>query len=174
MIHKNLRYTFLSLFLSLILSPLTFTEKAEAAAQITTNANDEGWSLRNSATSRGKVLWYDQTNTVFFHDGTSTDPVQDTTAAAGSIDNVVFTLGSGASADEVIGAWRRGTDDVWVWVNGGTPVKVSATNPINANAMNPEHLCFGWLCFHPIPVPLTVGEATMSLKSILRLVLRST
>ncbi|WDT82232.1 MAG: fibronectin type III domain-containing protein [Candidatus Manganitrophus sp.] len=160
MIHKNLRYTFLSLFLSLILSPLTFTEKAEAAAQITTNANDEGWSLRNSATSRGKVLWYDQTNTVFFHDGTSTDPVQDTTAAAGSIDNVVFTLGSGASADEVIGAWRRGTDDVWVWVNGGTPVKVSATNPINANAMNPEAISVSDGCvFIRFRVPLTVGEA---------------
>lgn len=160
MIHKNLRYTFLSLFLSLILSPLTFTEKAEAAAQITTNANDEGWSLRNSATSRGKVLWYDQTNTVFFHDGTSTDPVQDTTAAAGSIDNVVFTLGSGASADEVIGAWRRGTDDVWVWVNGGTPVKVSATNPINANAMNPEAVSVSDGCvFIRFRVPLTVGEA---------------
>ncbi len=158
MIHQNLRYTFLSLFLSLILSPLTFTEKA--AAQITTNANDEGWSLRNSATSRGKVLWYDQTNTVFFHDGTSTDPVQDTTAAAGSIDNVVFTLGSGASADEVIGAWRRGTDDVWVWVNGGTPVKVSATNPINANAMNPEAVSVSDGCvFIRFRVPLTVGEA---------------
>ncbi|MFY9268172.1 MAG: fibronectin type III domain-containing protein, partial [Candidatus Manganitrophaceae bacterium] len=162
MIHKNLRYTFLSLFLSLILSPLTFTEKAEAAAQITTNANDEGWSIRNSAASRGNVLWYDdQSESVFLYDGANTTLVQeeDIDDSPGGIDNVVFTLGSGASAGQVIGAWRRGTDDAWVWVSGGTPpVKVSATNPINNFNMNPEAVAVSDGCiFIRFRIPLGGG-----------------
>lgn len=139
MIHKNLRYIFLSFFLSLILSPFTFTEKAEAAAQITTNANDEGWSLRNSATSRGNVLWYDdQTESVFLNDDATPVQAEDPNNSPGAIESTVFSLGSGASPGQVIGAWRRGQNDAWVWVSGGTPAKVIATNPFGTGGMNPE------------------------------------
>ncbi|MCG3114675.1 MAG: JDVT-CTERM domain-containing protein [Candidatus Manganitrophus sp. SA1] len=139
MIHKNLRYTFLSLFLSLILSPLTFTEKAEAAAQITTNANDEGWSLRNSAASRGNVLWYDdQTESVFLNDNATPVQAEDPNNSPGAIESTVFSLGSGSSPGQVIGAWRRGQNDAWVWISGGTPSKVVATNPFGTGGMNPE------------------------------------
>lgn len=141
MIHKNLRYIFLSFFLSLMLSPLTFTEKAEAATQITNNANEEGWSLRNSATSQGKVLWFDdQSESIFLYDGTTTTLVQieDTNDSPGDVESTVFSLGSGSAPGQVIGAWRRGENDAWVWVSGGTPAQVIATNPFGTDGMNPE------------------------------------
>lgn len=145
------------------MSSLTFTGEAEAATQITNDVNEKGWSVRNSATSRGKVLWYDdQSESVFFYDGADLILVQpeDIDDSPGDIDNVLFTLGSGASEGEVIGAWRRGTEDAWVWVSGGAPVKVSATNPINSNAMNPEAVSLSDGCvFIRFRIPTGGSEA---------------
>ncbi|TAJ99940.1 hypothetical protein EPO44_10080, partial [bacterium] len=163
MIDRYFRHAFQPVLFLFILSSVVFAGRAEAATQITNNANEEGWSVRNSATSQGKVLWYDdQSESVFLYDGATTTLVQaeDVNDSPGDIDSVVFTLGSGASAGEVIGAWRRGTEDAWVWVSGGTPVKVSATNPINNNAMNPEAVAVSDGCvFIRFRIPIGGSEA---------------
>src|SRR3990172_8879603 len=121
-------------FLFILLAVLLFvdTSPVKAAERITASETSEEWGIRNSSTSRGKVLWVDETATVFLYNGISTTPVQ----AKGSLGNVetsVFALGSGASAGKVIGAWRRGTDFAYVTIDGGTPVQVTATNPIDVN-----------------------------------------
>jgi hypothetical protein len=105
--------------------------------RITDNADNDRWNSRHSSTVGGKVLWHND-NDVYFDDGASTQLVQ----ARGDLDlvsNEVFGLGGGGSADEVIGAWRRGEDFAWVWRSGHAPALVSATNPIDPKqAMNPE------------------------------------
>ena len=106
--------------------------------QLTTNSTDETWGVRNSATSRGQVLWVDGGGSVILFDATSTSVLQ-AQDTLGAVDNVVFTLGSGSNAEDVVGVWRRGTDSGWVSLNGAPPVPVMATNPINpADQMNAE------------------------------------
>lgn len=144
--------------------------RTQAATQITSNTDNEAWSVRNSATSQGKVLWFDQNDTVFLYDGTNTQQVQlkDASAAPGAIDNVVFSLGSGASAGQVIGAWRRGTDFGWVSMNGGTPVAVTATNPYNpANPMNPEGVAIADGCVF-MALQASSGNTTL-VKNVFRI-----
>lgn len=105
--------------------------------RITDNANNDRWNLRHSSTVGGKVLWHNG-NDVYLDDGTNTQLVQ---ARGGmeALNNDVFGLGSGANAGQVIGAWRRGTNFAWVWRSGGTPVLVTAVNPIDPpQAMNLE------------------------------------
>lgn len=105
--------------------------------RITDNADNDRWSPRHSSTVGGNVLWTNGDD-VFFDNGTSTQLVQ----ARGdleTVEDVVFGLGSGTSAGQVIGAWRRGTDFAWVWPSGGQPVLVSAVNPIDPQQpLNPE------------------------------------
>ena len=101
-----------------------------AVRQITTNSTDETWGVRNSTTSRGKVLWVDGDDSVVLFDGTTTNVLQ-TKGTLGFVDDVVFTLGSGATNDSVIAVWRRGTDSGWISLNGAAPVPVTATNPID-------------------------------------------
>ena len=107
------------------------------AERLTDNADNDRWNSRHASTVGGKVLWTDGDD-VFFDDGVITQLVQ----ARGILEAVeltVFGLGSGDKLGEVIGAWRRGTDFAWVWRSGGTPVLVSAVNPIDPQqAMNPE------------------------------------
>lgn len=106
--------------------------------QLTNNTNDNTWGVRNSATSGGQILWVDGDDSVMFFNGTATNVVQ-RRDALGYVDNVVFTLGSGATPGHVIGVWRRDTDSGWVSVDGAPPVPVNATNPINpANGLNAE------------------------------------
>jgi len=104
---------------------------------ITDNAANDRWGPRHSTTVDGKVLWTDG-NDVFFDNGASTQLVQ-ARGALQAVDPLVFGLGSGTGTDQVIGAWRRGTDAAWVWQSGGGAVLVSAVNPIDPQqAMNPE------------------------------------
>lgn len=117
------------------------TLRIRGADQLTDNAANDRWNSRNSSTARGKVLWTDGQN-VFYDDGASTQTIQ----PLGALENVedsVLALGSGSGANDVIGAWRRGTDFAWVWrsAGGGPPLLVSATNPIDpGQPMNPEAL----------------------------------
>lgn len=137
MIYKNLRQSFQVSLLLILFS--ASAGKTEAATQITTNANDEGWSFRNSAASRGNILWYDdQTESVFLNDDATPVQAEDPNNSPGAIESTVFSLGSGSSPGQVIGAWRRGENDAWILVNGGAPAKVVATNPFGTGRMNPE------------------------------------
>lgn len=122
-----------------------------AATLVTPGAANARWSARNTSTSGGKVLWFDQSDTVLLYEGGTTNTqVQALVAGTspGSIDDVVFTLGSGSSAGQVIGGWRRGTDDGWVFVSGGTPKKMSGTNPYGTGAMNPEGIAIADGCVY--------------------------
>ncbi|MBI3610122.1 MAG: fibronectin type III domain-containing protein [Nitrospirae bacterium] len=131
------------------------------SATLTTRArrlgSGDSWGKRNSSTSRGKVLLFDAaSSTVFFYDGTNVAQVQqkDAVNSPGNIDNVVFTLGSGSSPGQVVGAWRRGTDDGWVWVNDGSqPKKVTSTT-----------LRFGLTTFNPEGVAIADGCVLMILQ----------
>ncbi|MBI5866486.1 MAG: hypothetical protein HZB38_18610 [Planctomycetes bacterium] len=111
-----------------------------AADQLTSNTTPDQWSPRCSSTSRGCVLWTDGDD-VYFDDGAVTTVVQPR-GALDAADNVVIGLGSGATANQTIGVWRRGTDFAWVWrSDGGAPVQVAATNPIDpGQPLNPEAL----------------------------------
>jgi photosystem II stability/assembly factor-like uncharacterized protein len=127
-----------------VLLPLLLWHGLDARAQmtvrlLTTNSiADNTWGVRNSTTTGGKVLWIDGSGSVIFFNGTTTNLVQ-LQGLLGSIENTVFALGSGETPSQVIGVWRHGTDSGWVSVNGGTPVPVMATNPINpAQPLNAE------------------------------------
>lgn len=111
--------------------------------QITDNNKAERWGSRQPSTSRGRVIWADEDESIHFFDGVSASLLQAKDVNVPSLDNVetfVFTLGSGAGADDVVGGWRRGTDFAWVWAGAGSqPQLVSAVNPYDPNsAMNPE------------------------------------
>jgi hypothetical protein len=125
-----------------IAAACTATLEAQTV-QLRANANDERWGDRASATSRGKVLWFERdaaTNSddVYLFDGSAIARVQ----AGGGLTNVdapVFALGTGATPSSVIALWRRDTDFAWMSVDGGTPVLVSATNPGDpTKPLNPE------------------------------------
>jgi hypothetical protein len=122
---------------------------------------DGTWGARFSPTSRGTLL----VNTNATADVSFFDPSVDPGAVRliqagtgmGSLANVDvgsgFTLGSGAAASQVIGAWRRGTDFAWVWrqtigsaVNG-TPALVTATaRQGGGTTFNPEWMAIADGC----------------------------
>lgn len=92
---------------------------------------------RQPNTSQGQVLYGNDPVTLF--NGTSTIGVQPKTTE--DVDQVVFALGNGSSAGHVIGAWRRGTDHLWISTDGGTPVLVPSalSNPFDTTKpTNPE------------------------------------
>ncbi|MGZ6126549.1 MAG: hypothetical protein ACXWLR_16385, partial [Myxococcales bacterium] len=94
--------------------------------------------------------------------GTTNAQVQalDAVNSPGSIDDVVFTLGSGSSAGQVIGGWRRGTDDGWVFVSDGVLSKVTATNPFATGAMNPEGIAIADGCVY-MALQASTGNTTL-------------
>ncbi|MBI3117969.1 MAG: hypothetical protein HYZ00_04750, partial [Candidatus Hydrogenedentes bacterium] len=91
--------------------------------------------------SGGRILWGSE-GSVFFFDGVSIQEVQaidpNVPSQAEGLDiSTVFSLGSGASASEVVGAWRRGTDYAWIWNSTGTPVGVvDPPNPFTENVLH--------------------------------------
>ena len=106
-------------------------------SQITSNATAESWGIRSPTTAHGQILWVDEVSNVVLFNGQSTNVVQ-ARGSLGNVDDIVFTLGSGAGSNQVIGVWRRGTDQGWISVNGGPAVAVSAVNPITNQSMNAE------------------------------------
>ncbi len=115
----------------------------DCGVQLTDNNVNDGWDKRQSTTSRGRLLWFNDDDTVFYYDGQQAAPIQAKDVNDPTLDSIasfVFTLGSGAGPDDVIGAWRRGTDFAWVWMNNGQPPRlVQYTSPYQAgDAMNPE------------------------------------
>ncbi|MFO0840651.1 MAG: hypothetical protein U1D55_19245 [Phycisphaerae bacterium] len=107
--------------------------------QLTSNSTGDRWSRRNSANVGGKLLWTDGAD-VLFDDGASATTVQ-ALGTLGNVEDTVFALGSGATPGSVIGVWRRGTDDAWVWRSGFAPTLVNAVNPIDATQpLNPSSL----------------------------------
>ncbi|MBI3848924.1 MAG: hypothetical protein HY298_01340 [Verrucomicrobia bacterium] len=111
--------------------------------QLTTNATSETWGIRHSTTSRGKMLWVDADGTVVLYDGAITNALQ-LKGILGSVDDIVFALGSGSAPGSVIAVWRRGTDSGWVSLDGAAPVSVTATNPIDVNQpLNAEGVAVG-------------------------------
>lgn len=109
------------------------------AAQLTLNTENDRWSPRHPTTARGGVLWTNGPD-VYFHDGNATTLVQPL-GALEMVEDTVLGLGTGATPNQVVGAWRRGSDFAWVWVSDdpASPRLVHAINPFNAdNPMNPE------------------------------------
>lgn len=109
---------------------------------ITNDDLSKDWGTRQGSTAHGRVLWYDVDGGVWVFDAGQATLVQaqSTANAPGLVEGSVFAMGSGASANSVIGAWRRGTDFGWVWVNDGSaPKPVDYTSPYDPDdAMNPE------------------------------------
>jgi hypothetical protein len=137
--------------------------------QVTANAVNETWSDRASATSRGKLLWTNGADVLFF-DGAAVSTVQSGTGLTGVAD-FVFTLGTGAATGDVIGAWRRDTDFAWVWTrlaNGSTTlVDVKYTNPIMpGQPMNPEGVAVADGCVFMILQAFSGGNAIKHVYSI--------
>lgn len=108
-----------------------------SAERLTENQLNDRWSRRHSSTVDGKLLWTDGDD-VWFDNGLSTQLVQ-ARGALEAVEDAVFGLGTGATANEDVGAWRRGTDFAWVWRSGHAPILVNAVNPIDPQQpMNPE------------------------------------
>jgi hypothetical protein len=111
--------------------------------QLRADAIDEGWGNRQANTSGGKILWFEHdgganTDDVVLYDGSSASVVQPQGALT-NVGDIVFALGTGATAGQVIAAWRRDTDFAWISTDGGAPVPVTATNPGNPLVpLNPE------------------------------------
>ncbi|HVR75876.1 MAG TPA: hypothetical protein VMT52_16210, partial [Planctomycetota bacterium] len=135
-----------------VLVSATYQGTAEAALLVGVAArlSDEPtfaiWNSRDAPVSQGMLLWTEGADAfggddIFFHDGAETRLVQ-ALGNLGKVEPAVFALGSGASPGTVIGAWRRGTNDAWVWrSDGGDPVLVIAENPFDPDEpMNPEAL----------------------------------
>lgn len=116
---------------------LSTTAAVGIALQLTDDDRNNRWTDRHSTTASGKVLSTD-TRDVVLYDGTVATILQ----PLGDLENVeptVFGLGTGATTDELIAAWRRGTDFAWIWRSGDTPRLVQAENPIDPlQALNPE------------------------------------
>jgi hypothetical protein len=131
--------TLLNPALGLALLLLSWGAPAQTVRQLTTNSTDETWGVRNSATSGGKALWIDASNSVVFFNGTTTNVVQPK-GTNGTVENHVFTLGNGSAPGQAIGVWRRGSDGTsFVSINGAPPVLIVATNPYDPNnALNAE------------------------------------
>jgi len=112
---------------------LALSAPAQNVRQVITNLVDETWGIRNSVVSSGKLLWIDDSNSVVYFNGTSTNLVQPR-GTNGLLENHVFMLGSGAAAGQTIGVWRRGADGTsFVSTNGSPPSLVIETNPYNPN-----------------------------------------
>lgn len=107
------------------------------AERLTDNQLNDRWGRRHSSTVSGQVLWTDGDD-VWFDNGVGMQLVQ-ARGALEAVEDAVFGLGTGATVNEVIGAWRRGTDFAWVWRSGHAPTLVNAVNPIDPQQpMNPE------------------------------------
>ncbi|MEP0843747.1 MAG: hypothetical protein HRF43_13675, partial [Phycisphaerae bacterium] len=126
------------------------TAAQPCGVQVTDDAAVQEWGERHSAASGGRVLWADDSEDVYYFDGTNVVLVQADDAndpSLASLENFVFGLGNGAGG-RVIGAWRRGTDFAWVWTSdGGAPRLVKAANPLDPNQpLNPEALAIADGC----------------------------
>lgn len=115
----------------------------DCGLQILENNLDDSWGERQSASSQGRVLWFDENDAVYFYDGTAAELIQerdDNVDSLAAVADFVFHLGSGAGAGDVIGGWRRGTDFAWIFQNNNQPPRlVNATNPYDpALPVNPE------------------------------------
>ena len=128
----------------------TYSATADTTSVITLDgrlidpAGAEG-GQRQSNTSQGQVLYGNDPVTLF--NGTTTIAVQPKTTE--NVDPVVFALGNASNAGHVIGAWRRGTDHMWVTIDGGTPVLVpsEASNPFDTSQpTNPENVAIADGC----------------------------
>ena len=117
-----------------VLSTFIVAGGASRAATLTsqqiTPSNDsisESWSIRNSSTSRGRILFVGSNDNVRLYDGTGIVPVQSSIVNE-EVNTTVFMLGSGASGTSVIGGWRR--DDGYGNVSvDGPPVARVTLNP---------------------------------------------
>src|SRR5260370_34968708 len=114
--------TILIRFLTCAVLSLTLSAPDQNVRQITTNLVDETWGIRNSVVSGGKLLWIDESNSVIFFNGTTTNLLQPR-GTNGFVENPVFALGSGAAPGATIGVWRRGADGTsFVSTKGGPPM----------------------------------------------------
>ncbi len=131
--------------------------------QLTDDNLNQKWGKRHSTSSGARVLWFDDNQDVSLGDVANVVPVQagdPGEPSLGSIDDVVFALGSGSTPGQVIGAWRRGTDFAWVTVNGNPPTLVVATNPITANdPLNPEGVAIADGCVFMVLQAFAGGQA---------------
>ena len=106
------------------------------------------WGPRNSSTSQGKILWMDPAfDDIFFFNGTNIFALQRRdTNSDGQFDfekvtDSVFALGTGPTNGSLLAAWRRGTEDAWVWSGGESPpLRLHVPNKVFTpdKIMNPE------------------------------------
>lgn len=99
--------------------------------QIAANGFTAPWEKRGVPTSGGKFIYATDTGDLAFFDGNTVQIVQPQGTLTGT-PNTVFAMGAAATSGHVIAGWRRGTDDAYLSVDGGAPVRINATNPINA------------------------------------------
>lgn len=113
-------------------------------ARVTNDDLNQSWGRRHSVCANGAILWFDSNQDIYLSDGSTPTPTLVQAFDAGepslaAVDDVVFGLGTGSVAGELLAGWRRGTDFAWVWRSGEAPRRVIATNPINpGDPMNPE------------------------------------
>lgn len=115
----------------------------DCGLRLTDNNVNDLWGTRQKSTSRGRVLWVDQNQTIFFYDGSAVTALQAKDVNVPELDDAtttVFGVGGGSGPNDVLAGWRRGTDFGWVWANNGLPPQlVHYASPYNAgDAMNPE------------------------------------
>ena len=132
----------------------TYSSSAVSTSVITLNArtidsNSRAGSGRFSNTSQGQLLFVDDpgnTDVLELFNGSTTTTVE----PKGGGQNIDFDdigMGSGATAGHVIAVWRRDQDDGHLSVDGGTPVLITGTNPIDAGVpMNLERLAIADGC----------------------------
>ncbi|MGZ4780118.1 MAG: fibronectin type III domain-containing protein, partial [Thermoanaerobaculia bacterium] len=93
------------------------------------------WDRRGSPTRQGKFIFSTDTGDLNFFNGSAITTIQPKGAFLTN-PNTVFVLGTAVSPAQVIAGWRR--DDAYLSIDGGSPVMINATNPVNANHMDAE------------------------------------
>lgn len=122
---------------------------SRAAEQLTSDAIEQEWGIKNGTTSQGRIIWTDGSDVFAYENGSGASVQQrnDTPgfeSLGGPVDTgTVFAMGSGAAPGQVIAAWRRGAngDYAWIWNNtgGGPVVVVNPANPFSPGTRhNPE------------------------------------
>lgn len=99
--------------------------------QIAADGFTAPWEKRGVPTSGGEFIYATDTGGLALFDGNTVQTVQPQGALTGA-PNTVFAMGSGSTAGHVIAGWRRGTDDAYLSTDGAAPVRINATNPIDA------------------------------------------
>ena len=109
-------------------------------AQIVSDGAAPPWDRRGSPTRLGKFIYGTDTGDLNFFNGTSVQTIQAKGSFAENPDTV-FALGTAAPPAQWIAGWRRGSFDAFLSIDGGSPVTIAATNPVDpAVGMNCEFI----------------------------------